>query len=255
MSKKEFANRDMTRFGEEKVSTYIPGWQKAVQKYGARASIEDLKEVIASLRRLRRKYVFEGECCSYPLHEAAKNGAVKLMDIILNTSYDLNAKKDYCGWTALHEACHCGRSETVKLMINSSKDLGIDLNARDDIGRTPFHFACKSAFIERMETVELMIKSSKDFSIDLNAKDIVKTPLHSACEDANLVVVELMVKNWKEFCIDIKAQNSGGYTPLDITNFRLKNPWNKRLKLKRLKQIKKMLENEYSKMDDAEQSD
>ena len=44
MSKKEFANRDMTRFGEEKVSTYIPGWQKAAQKYGARASIEDLQE-------------------------------------------------------------------------------------------------------------------------------------------------------------------------------------------------------------------
>ena len=80
MSKKEFANRDMTRFGEEKVSTYIPGWQKAAQKYGARASIEDLQEKIELEDSPELvESANEGEC--YPVHEAARNGPVEVMDI------------------------------------------------------------------------------------------------------------------------------------------------------------------------------
>ena len=34
--------------------------------------------------------------------------------------------------TAFHWACRNGRTETVELMIVSSKDYNIDLNARDD---------------------------------------------------------------------------------------------------------------------------
>ena len=169
----EFGDRSMERYREGTVSTYILGWKKAVLKYGARASIEDLQEVIGSLRRLV-EYEREGECCHYPVHEAAKIGAVKLMEIILDTSFDLNARDD--GMTALHEACSYGRFETVKLMINSSKDLRIDWNAREDDGCTALHFACKNG---TTETVELMIKSSKDFSIDLNARDNYgRIPLH-----------------------------------------------------------------------------
>ena len=252
----EFGDRSMERYREGTVSTYIPGWKKAVLKYGARASIEDLQEVIGSLRRLV-EYEREGECCHYPVHEAAKIGAVKLMEIILDTSFDLNAR-DYSGMTALHEACSYGRFETVKLMINSSKDVSIDLNARchsyTDYGCTPLHFACKSVYIGGTETVEFMIKSSKDFGIDLNARNSIgSTPLHWACEDASVEIVELMVKNWKELCIDIQAQDDDGVTPLDVTNWLHRYSSNKNLK--NLKQIEEMLKNEYSKMDDAEQSD
>jgi len=82
MSKKEFGNRDMTRFGEEKVSTYIPGWQKAAQKYGARASIEDLQEKLELEDSPELvESANEGEYCSYPVHEAARNGPVEVMDI------------------------------------------------------------------------------------------------------------------------------------------------------------------------------
>ena len=86
----------------------------------------------------------------------------------------------------------------------------------------------------------------------MNARNSIgSTPLHWACEDASVEIVELMVKNWKEFCIDIKAQDDDGDTPLDVTNLWFqRNPWNKHLK-----QVKEMLKNEYSKMNDAEQSD
>ena len=225
------------------VSTFIPGWENAVKKYVARASIKDLQEVKDSIRELVR-YCY-GKCLYYPVHTAAIIGAVKFMDLILKTSYDLNARTDD-GRTALHYACESGTTETVELMIKSSKDLSIDLNAKDDSEFTPFHLACKNG---RRETVELMIKSSKDFSIDLNARDYEGcTALHRICDsDRSLSrrrIVELMMKNWKEFCIDIKARNNAGRTPLDRASQIFGDI--------DLKQIKEMLENEYSKIDDTE---
>ena len=116
------------------------------------------------------------------------------------------------------------------------------MNAKDDSEFTPFHLACKNG---RRETVELMIKSSKDFSIDLNARDYEGcTALHRICDsDRSLSrrrIVELMMKNWKEFCIDIKARNNAGRTPLDRASQIFGDI--------DLKQIKEMLENEYSKI-------
>ena len=161
---KEFGDRNIWR-GGGKISTYLPGWKKAVQKYGVRASIEDLHEVKDSLRELV-KYAIEGQCCAYPVHNAARNGAAKLMNIIISTSYDLNAR--WKGMPALHFACYYGRTETVEVMIKSSKDSSIDLNARDDNGCTGYHLACGTG---QSETVELMIKLSKEFGIDLNTRE------------------------------------------------------------------------------------
>ena len=114
---------------------HIPGWDKAVEKYGAQASIDDLQEIKDSLQKLVRD---NGECREYPVHQAARSGDVKLMDLILKTSYDWNAR-GCLGWTALHEACVYGKTEIVQLLITSSKDFNIDLNARDDGGRTALH--------------------------------------------------------------------------------------------------------------------
>ena len=152
------------RYPKKKVSAFIPGWDNAVEKYGAQASIDDLQEIKDSLQTLVRD---NGECCRYPVHQAAENGDVKLMDLVLNTSYDLNAE-GCLGRTPLHEACINGKTEIVQLLITSSKDFNIDLNARDDNGWIPLHMACING---KTEIVQLLITSSKDFNIDLNARD------------------------------------------------------------------------------------
>ena len=41
-----------------------------------------------------------------------------------------------------HEACYHGQTETAKLIVQYSKDFGIDLNAKDDDGNTALHEAC-----------------------------------------------------------------------------------------------------------------
>jgi len=91
----------------KKLSTIIPGWKIAAQKYGVQASMGDLEEVKDSLKKLARR---KGKCHSDPVHEAAQNGYVKLMEFILRTSFDMNSKSDF-GWTAWHWACRKGQSK------------------------------------------------------------------------------------------------------------------------------------------------
>ena len=174
------------------VSDIIPGWPNAVKKYGGQASIEDLQEVEVSLRKL--------ECWPYhPVHEAASEGAVKLMKLILNTSYDFNTTDNF-GHTALHYACIAGRTEVVQLLISSSKKSSIHLNAR------------------------------------INYFD--STALHLACENDRGETVQLMMRHWKEFGIDIKAGDKEGKTPLDITKERIRI-FGTRKNLKKMKEMKK----------------
>ena len=274
----EFGDRDVERppwkkeEEEVKVSAIVAGWNEAAKMFVAQASLEELQEVKDSLLRLARG---NGKCCEDPVHEAARIGAVKLMEFILRTSFDMNAK-DNIGMTAWHLACINDQTETAQLIIQSSKDFGIDLNAKDNRGRTAWHAACING---RTETAQLIIKSSKEFGIDLNAKDnggstawheacfrggtetaqlIIKsskvfgidlnakdnygwTALHPACLNGKTETVQMILKNWKEFGIDIKAQNNNGKTALDLINRREGG-----------NQIKEMLKKEYSQIDVTE---
>ena len=62
------------------------------------------------------------------------------MEIILKTSVNLIARNS-SGDTALHLACENGKTELVELLIKSSKNFNIDLNAIKDNGCTALHLA------------------------------------------------------------------------------------------------------------------
>jgi len=269
----EFGDRDV-EYTDEKVSTIVAGWNEAAKMFVAQASLEKFQEVKDSLLRLARG---TGKCCRYPVHEAARIGAVKLMEFILRTSYDLNTKNRY-GSTAWHCACRYGQTETAQLLTESSKEFGIDLNAKDDYESTAWHEVCKFG---KTETAQLLIKSSKEFGIDLNAKNnfgstawheacrfgptetaqlLIQfskefgidlnaknndgwTGLHLACYNGQTETVQMILKNWKEFGIDIKAQNNQGKNALDFINHRQDGKWN---------QIKEIMKREYSQIDVTE---
>merc|ERR1712062_309554 len=195
----EFGER-VVEYRNEKVSTLIPGWKKAAQKYGVQASMDDLGKVKDSLKKVAGG---KGKCRSDLVYEAARNGYVKLMEFILKTSFDMNTKDEW-GWTAWHWACENGQTETAQIIILNSKEFGIDLNAKDCIGRTAWHWACYNG---QTETAQVIIQNSKIFGIDLNVKtDDGETALNWACFYGRIEIVRMILKNCKEFGIDIKAQ-------------------------------------------------
>ena len=54
------------------------------------------------------------------------------------------------------------------MLIQKSTEFNIDLNARDEDGKTAFHFACRYG---RKDVVEMMVYNTDFFKIDLKAKD------------------------------------------------------------------------------------
>merc|ERR1712029_1241300 len=195
----EFGDREVGPTNE-KLSTILPGWKNAAQKYGFQASMDDIEEVKDSLKKLAEG---KGKCVQYPVHQEAENGDVKLMEFILKTSFDMNTK-DGEGWTAWHFACCNGQTETAQLIIQNSKEFGIDLNSKAYSGITAWHSACCNG---KTETVQLIIQNSKLFDIDLNAKDNDgETAWHWACFNDQTETAQFIMQNSKEFSINLNAK-------------------------------------------------
>ena len=97
-------------------------------------------------------------------------------------------------------------------MILSSREVGIDLNAKSGAGNTIFHTVALNG---KIETAKLMIQFSKEFDIDLNAKSgHGRTVLHDvACRGDDVEMVELMIRSSKEYDISLNSQDYSGVTP------------------------------------------
>ena len=83
---------------------------------------------------------------------------------------------------------------------------GSDVNAKDEVGRTPLHDA---TFYGHKEIVELLIAKGAD----VNAKDKWDvTPLNGAAANGDKEIAELLIAKGA----DVNAKNDNGRTPLDL---------------------------------------
>ena len=156
------------------VQTLFPGWNEAVRKVGAKASIKDIREIKDWFKEHRHIYLRN------PVHNIARTGRVKVMEFILQTSYNCNSFGD-CGQSVFHAACLSRSLEMVQLIIRSSKERNINLNALTaHLKNTAFHLACLSR---------------------------------------NFDTVKFLLENYKELGINIKKRNGLGQTALDLLDF------------------------------------
>ena len=192
---------------EISIKDFMPGWNKAVKTFVKTASLEDLKEVKESMECFLKDKNFP-----YPVHYAVKHGALKLMQLFFLTEYDFNDN------VVLHYACVVDQTELVKLMILSSRELGIDLNKKNENGYTAFRMA---VLFGKTEIARLMIQFSKEFDIDLDAGDHGadlagfdhRRSLFHYVVTREVEMVELMIRSSKEFDISLNSRDNSGATP------------------------------------------
>jgi cytohesin len=105
---------------------------------------------------------------------------------------------------SIYNAAYTGNIEAVKQNLAA----GTDVNAKNEWGGTPLHYA---TFGGHKEVVELLIAKGAD----VNAKDNVgETPLHWAAKEGNKEVVELLIAKGA----DVNAKDDVGDTPVDWTD-------------------------------------
>lgn len=158
----EFGDKE-TKYGKI-VSEIIPGWDKAVKKFGKLASLNDLNQVKGSLKGLLEEFYQH-----WPLHYAARTGHVKLMELLFHTDLNINERRVSCGRTPFTLACRFDQREIVKLMITLSKKYGIDLNAGDSGGETGWMRAC---WIGNTKIVKLIVENRTKYGINIQHETI-----------------------------------------------------------------------------------
>lgn len=110
----------------------------------------------------------------------------KICELFIKHGFDIHANK-----TCLHEAALWGKLNVLNLLL----DKGIDVNVRDNSGKTPLHKAATNSF----ESCKLLLEKGAD----INAKDNRgKTPL-DCVDELNLRVKEEI----RQFLIDNGAKH------------------------------------------------
>lgn len=86
---------------------------------------------------------------AYPLHEACQQDDLERAKVILGEAPDLAVGLDDHGATALHCAAISGSGQIVDLLLSS----GADVNARDGTGSSPLHRAASAGHIKIAESL------------------------------------------------------------------------------------------------------
>jgi len=129
------------------------------------------------------------------INQAIFDGNIEAVKQHLAAGTDVNAKDDN-GWTPLHFAVYYGHKEIVELLITK----GAEVNAKDNNGWTPLHLAAENG---RKQVAELLIANGAD----VNAKDNNGwTPLHLAVDGGHTETADLLRKHRGKTGEELKAE-------------------------------------------------
>lgn len=160
------------------------------------------------------------------LHYAARQGHTEIVEFLLENNANVDAKNK-AGQTPIDIVEARNRKEIVELLIKNGATVssihivagvgnlarlraflenGVDINAADNMDRTPLHYAAQSG---QRDMAEFLITHGAD----MNAKDAWgRTPLHWAVVSGYEDLVELLVAKGA----DLNAKNNAGQTPLNM---------------------------------------
>ena len=137
-----------------------------------------------------------------PIHWFAKSGSTTIVMFFASLVSSLNEKAGIVRKEGIERedkstfalACSNGHTSLVKALIEASKTIDIDLNARDWIGETGFMGAARHG---HYEVVKLISEKSEEYNIDLNARcpggfSAFTTALHF---DASKETLDLFLQN------------------------------------------------------------
>ena len=141
------------------------------------------------------------------LHQAVRNNCPTLVEILISSGADLEAK-DNSGETPLHSAAERNHLELAELLISS----GAEVNVKRNDGSMPLHDAAAN---DSLAVAELLISSGAEVNVKDNSG---WTPLHWAAYNNSLEIAQLLISSGA----DLEAKDNYGRTPYNCSDKRTK---------------------------------
>jgi serine/threonine-protein phosphatase 6 regulatory ankyrin repeat subunit B len=139
-----------------------------------------------------------------PLHTAAGNGHLNVMDVLRTYYRSVDISDDF-GRTPLHYAAMAGKLQAMEWLLQR----GASVNAKDRTGMTPLMHA---AGMGHASAVEMLLQRGADIRV----KDRTgRTALHLACRlsgDKGVTVVQVLVR----YGVDCNERDNFGMSPLKV---------------------------------------
>lgn len=136
------------------------------------------------------------------LHEAAENGYLELVKVLLENKANINAKNER-NWTPLHAAAYNGYLEIVKVFVQN----GADVNGKVINGCTALYYAVENG---NENIVDLLVKHGANVNVFERSSNT--TPLHTACREGKEQIVKFLLENNAES----NASDKRYFTPLHL---------------------------------------
>ncbi|KAJ9195999.1 hypothetical protein DTO164E3_6537 [Paecilomyces variotii] len=128
-----------------------------------------------------------------------------IIRLLLDTDCKIEAQ-DELGRTPLHWACATGKVRLAQMLLTRLNGPKADINATESRGKTALHIA---AAHDRDDMVDLLLK----YNADINARsDGGWTPLHNACDKGSEKIVRMLLRAGS----DVNSQLLNGTTSLHI---------------------------------------
>ncbi len=121
------------------------------------------------------------------------------------------AWRDSEGQSALHLAAYCTRHGAG--MLQQLIDAGMDVNARNKGGLTPFHLA------RSVEAVEVFLKAGAVFR---SGNTLDTTPLHLALMSRHIQVARALILASNDLPSIVLFRDRFGYTPTSLVDYAVK---------------------------------
>jgi len=161
--------------------------------------MKTIKKIIVILLTL---FISTMPTLAQEIHEAAKEGYLEKVKMLLEKDPQLINTKDETGRTPLHWACRGVHIKIVEYLIEN----GADVNARDINNVTPLH---SLSYRGQTDCIELLIKNGAD----IETKDASGlNALFYAAYGGHKGAMEALLKNG----VTINTRNKNGLTPADI---------------------------------------
>lgn len=133
-----------------------------------------------------------------------------ILDLLITKGADVNGKderrRNVLHNLAADKKCDWGQ-EVIQLLL--TRDIHIDgPDGRDDLGRSPLHWACATG---KLHLAEQLLTRPKNAKANIHAVEIrEKTSLHLAAAHDKGDIVELLLR----YQANVNAKSDGGWTPL-----------------------------------------